>query len=134
MDHAYHPHMTREEGRLRVLVVDDEALIRWGVCETLTRAGHEVVEASDARSALRTLGDSRRAIDVVLLDLRLPDSTDFGLMHRIKAMAPGCQVILMTADSNPAILTEAIEAGALYAVAKPFDMGVMSELVHQAAA
>ena len=69
---------------MRVLVVDDEALIRWAVSETLTTAGHDVVQAADARSALRTLGDSGGAIDVVLLDLRLPDCSDLTLLSRIR--------------------------------------------------
>ena len=117
-----------------VLIVDDEMLIRWAVAESLSAAGFGVLQAGTAAEAVEQVLSLVGRIGVAVLDLRLPDSTDFGLMHRIKAMAPGCQVILMTADSNPAILTEAIEAGALYAVAKPFDMGVMSELVHQAAA
>jgi len=59
------------------------------------------------------------------VDVRLRDSTDFELMRRIKAIAPECRVIVMTADSTPAILDRAGDAGAYSAVSKPFDIGVM---------
>ena len=56
---------------LRVLVVDDEPLIRWSIAETLGAAGHQVTEAQDAASALRALADAP-STDLVLLDFRLP--------------------------------------------------------------
>ena len=117
-----------------VLVVDDEMLIRWAVAESLSAAGFGVLQAGSAAEAIDQILRRVGGIGVALLDLRLPDSTDFELMRRIKAMAPGCRVILMTADSNPAILDQAVDAGAYCAVAKPFDLGVMSALVRQAAA
>jgi DNA-binding NtrC family response regulator len=117
-----------------VLVVDDEMLIRWAVSESLSASGFAVLQAGSAAEAIdQVLGRVGR-IGVALLDLRLPDSTDFELMHRIKAIVPGCQVIMMTADSNPTILNEAMDAGAFSAVAKPFDMGVMSALILRASA
>lgn len=107
---------------MRVLVVDDEALIRWAVCETLTRAGHQVVEASDARSALRTLGDTHGAIDVVLLDLRLPDSTDLTLLSRIRTLSPDCAVVVMSAHASAEVAAEARAMGAFDVLPKPFDL------------
>ena len=103
-----------------VLVVDDEMLIRWALVESLTSAGFAVVQAGTAREALERLAGNVGRIAVALLDLRLPDSTDFGLLKRIHAMDPDCKVILMTADGAPGILDEAIGAGAFRALAKPF--------------
>jgi len=117
-----------------VLVVDDEMLIRWAVAESLAAAGFGVVEAGSAGEALARLADRPGRIAVALLDLRLPDSSDFGLLQRIKLMNPACKVILMTADGRPGILDEARRAGAFYALAKPFDMNVVAGLVRQAAA
>ena len=67
--------MVKKSPRLRVLVVDDEPLIRWSLSETLEQSGHAVVEAGDAEGALRALS-AGRPFDVVLLDYRLPDSND----------------------------------------------------------
>ena len=68
--------MEHESPSLRVLIVDDESLIRWSVAETLGAAGHAVLEAADGATALRTLTEVSDPVDVVLLDFRLPDSND----------------------------------------------------------
>ena len=53
---------------LKVLLVEDEALIRWATSEVLTDAGHVVVEAPDGATAERLLNEHRGSVDVVLLD------------------------------------------------------------------
>jgi two-component system KDP operon response regulator KdpE len=115
-----------------VLVVDDEALIRWSLAESLEAAGFTVLEAGSAREALAQLGAN--GLDVVLLDLKLPDSSDLGLLRRIRESAPGCRVILMTAHGTPEVMEEARRAGAFTALNKPFDMARMVGLVRDATA
>ena len=117
-----------------VLVVDDEMLIRWALAESLASAGFAVVQAGTAREALERLGRYGGTIAVALLDLRLPDSTDFGLLRQIHAIDPACKVILMTAEGRPGILDEAVGAGAFRALSKPFDVHVMAGIVRQATA
>jgi DNA-binding NtrC family response regulator len=116
-----------------VLVVDDEELIRWSLAQTLEAAGYEVLEAGSAREALEQL---RQASDirVVLLDVKLPDSSDLGLLRKVRQHAPRCRVILMTAHGTAETLDEAIRAGAFHALGKPFDMVNMVGLVNEAAA
>ena len=116
-----------------VLIVDDEALIRWSIAETLEAAGFVVIEASTAREALQRLGAGGRPITVVLLDLKLPDSSDLGLLKRIRAQAPAAKVILMTAHGSAEVLEEARREGAYRAVSKPFDMQGIVGLVQSAA-
>jgi DNA-binding NtrC family response regulator len=117
-----------------VLVVDDEALIRWSVAESLVSAGFRVTEAGTAREALAHFGASKSGTCVVLLDLRLPDSDDLGLLRRIRQVAPECRIILMTAHGSTEILEEALAAGAYSVLGKPFDMSRIVSLVQQAAA
>jgi DNA-binding NtrC family response regulator len=117
-----------------VLVVDDEALIRWSVAETLEAAGFHVMEAGTAREALAHFGSPEGGSCVVLLDLRLPDSDDLGLLRQIRELAPRCRIILMTAHGTPEILDEALSAGAYGVLGKPFDMSQVVGLVQQAAA
>jgi DNA-binding NtrC family response regulator len=114
-----------------ILVVDDEPLIRWAVREGLEGEGYGVVEAGSAREALASM---HGAVDVVLLDLKLPDSDDLSLLRRIRAAAPGCRVIMMTAHGSPEMLAEAMRAGAFGTVAKPFDLGRVVGMVREAAA
>jgi DNA-binding NtrC family response regulator len=113
---------------LRVLVVDDEPLIRWSIAETLGAAGHQVTEAQDAASALRALADAPDT-DLVLLDFRLPDSNDLGLLAEIRRMAPAVPVIMMTAFGTPDVTAGALKLGASKVLNKPFNMHDLEDLV-----
>ena len=117
-----------------VLIVDDEPLIRWSVAESLEAAGYHVIEAGTARDALRCLERSDGGISVTILDLKLPDSSDLGLLRQIRQIAPGCGVILITAHGTREILDEALLAGAREVLGKPFDMGRIVSLVRDATA
>jgi DNA-binding NtrC family response regulator len=122
------PHMAKKSSALRVLVVDDEVLIRWSLSEALTTSGHTVVEAGDGASALQALQDSW-PIDVVLLDFRLPDSNDLGLLSNIRRLSPETSVILMSAYGTPEVTRGALDIGAWRVLSKPFDMHDVPALV-----
>ncbi len=117
---------------LRVLVVDDEALIRWSLAETLGKSGHRVSEASDGETAVRALTDGGEPFNVVLLDYRLPDSNDLKLLSTIRRLAPKAAVIMITACGTAEVTQGALELGAYRVVPKPFEMQDMAELVTQA--
>jgi DNA-binding NtrC family response regulator len=116
-----------------VLVVDDEELIRWSLAQTLEAAGYEVLEAGTARETLERVNDGAD-ISVVLLDLKLPDSSDLSLLRVLHQRAPQCRIILMTAHGTAEIMDEALDAGAFRALGKPFDMSRMVGIVKEAAA
>jgi two-component system response regulator AtoC len=122
--------MMKNSPLLRVLVVDDEPLIRWSLAETLTEMGHVAVEAGDGASALRAL--DAQPFDAVVLDYRLPDSNDLNLLATIRRRAPQAALIMMTAFGTTEVTNGAIELGAYRVVAKPFEMHDMAELVVQA--
>jgi DNA-binding NtrC family response regulator len=126
------PIMEKKSPALRVLVVDDEALIRWSIVETLTDLGYSVVEAGDGDSALRTLDDASKPIDVILLDYRLPDSDSLTLLSTIRRLAPASQVIMMTAYGTPDVTRGALDLGAWRVMSKPFEMREMAAAVQQA--
>ena len=114
----------------RVLVVDDEALIRWSLAELLTDGGYAVSEASDGASALAQA--STEQFDAIVLDFRLPDSNDLRLLERIRQLQPNVPVVMMTAYGTPEMTSGALELGAFRVVAKPFDVHDMVNLVAQA--
>ena len=124
-------HARREPRSLHVLVVDDEALIRWSLGETLADAGHRVSEAADGESALRALRTDE-PFDVVLLDYHLPDSHDLTLLTRIRQLSPRTVVIMMTAFGTPEMIEDAARLGAYQVVPKPFDVQDIEPLVLQA--
>jgi len=116
----------------RVLVVDDEALIRWSVSETLTEHGCNVVEAGDACAAKAAASTGH--FDVVLLDFRLPDSDDLSLLASIRRAIPDAQVIMMTAFGRPEVVDGALELGAYRVISKPIEMDALAGLVAGACA
>jgi DNA-binding NtrC family response regulator len=118
----------------RVLVVDDELLIRWSLGEALTAAGYTVVEGRDAAEARCAVGDHAHSPDVVVLDYRLPDSDDLSLLAAIRSEAPGTPVILMTAHGTAEVIKGAFALGAYQVVSKPFEVHEMARLVDEALA
>src|SRR4051812_45623132 len=89
--------MTKKPPLLAVLVVDDEALIRWSLCETLTAHGYAVLEAADGASAIGLVRRPDNPIDVVMLDHRLPDMTGLQVLALIRQWSPASNVLMMTA-------------------------------------
>jgi DNA-binding NtrC family response regulator len=124
--------MVEHSSRLRVLVVDDEALIRWALVETLIDAGHDATEASDARTAVQALMTAPEPFDVVLLDLRLPDASGLTVLSTVRRLFPETQVILMTAYRTPDVVEDAMDRGAYCVLPKPLEMTDLSDLVVKA--
>jgi DNA-binding NtrC family response regulator len=125
------PMDVKKPAAARVLVVDDEPLIRWSVSETLAERGYDVVETGDAKGARLAVG-ADQPFDVVLLDYRLPDSDDLGLLASIREASPTAQVILMTAFGRPEVVSGALDLGAYRVISKPFEMQAIADLVRQA--
>ena len=124
--------MNSSRSNLRVLVIEDETLIRWSIAETLAQEGHSVVEAGDARSAMEVLTGAPEPIDVVLLDYRLPDSNDLELLASVRRLQPASAVVMMTAFGTPEVTKGALELGAFGVVSKPFDIHGLNSLVKAA--
>jgi two-component system response regulator AtoC len=115
-----------------VLIVDDEALIRWSLSETLGDRGYTVTEAEDGRAALAAIAKATEPFDVVLLDYRLPDSADLRLLERVRALAPTSQVIMITAHNSPELAQGAQALGAYRVISKPFEVDNLAALVKEA--
>ena len=126
--------MLKKSPATHVLVVDDEALIRWSVTETLSDQGYEVEESGDGAAARSAVRNATRAFDVVLLDFRLPDSEDLTLLASLRQASPQTKIILMTAYGTPEVVRGALELGAYRVVNKPFEMQDVANLVAEAAA
>ncbi|MBM3770071.1 MAG: response regulator [Acidimicrobiia bacterium] len=123
------PRAAKKSPELSILVEDDELLIRWSLAETLSEAGHRVVEAGDGRAAIQAVMTTSRPFDVVLLDFRLPDSDDLTLLSRLRRLAPRARIIMMTAFGTAEMTQDARDLGAYDVVAKPFEMQDVERLV-----
>jgi DNA-binding response OmpR family regulator len=103
--------------RPRVLVVDDDEDIRLLLKELLGRAGYDVDEAPDGRTALRRLYDRPPAL--VILDVTMPDMDGYQTLERIRDLSD-VPVIMLTARSQELEKVRGLSAGADDYVAKPF--------------
>ncbi len=103
----------------RVLVVDDEDLIRWSLVERLRADGHDVVEAGTAAEALEK---AQMGVDLVLLDYKLPDEDGLTVLRKIREIDPDTLVIMLTAHKGVETVVVAMKAGAFDYATKPFDL------------
>jgi DNA-binding NtrC family response regulator len=106
----------------RVLVVDDEKLIRWSVAERLQRDGYEVLSAESGEQALELL--SGAPPDLMLLDVRLPGIDGVQTLQRALALQPDLAVLMMSAHSTVDIAVDAMKHGAVDFLVKPLDAAV----------
>lgn len=116
--------------RARILIVDDERLIRWTLREALAPDGFEVVE-SESLATARAAAKSAD-FDVALVDFRLPDGDGLTLMAELREMMPGLPVIIVTAYSSIEAAVPAIKAGASDYIAKPFEVEALRFSVRRA--
>jgi two-component system nitrogen regulation response regulator GlnG len=105
-----------------VLVVDDEALIRWALTEALSAAGYPTLQAATGAETLTNLAETGDRALVVLLDLRLSDVHDLSLVRDVRRLRPDAPLIVMTAHGTVEDAEQVLQAGAVGFLTKPFDM------------
>jgi two-component system response regulator AtoC len=110
--------VTRDDSRIRMLVVDDEQSIR-RLCMTVGSSLEYV--CSEAESAEAALAQSPAAPpDIVIADLRLPHLSGADLLRRIKSRLPATEVVIMTGHGSIESAVEAMKLGAYDYIQKPF--------------
>jgi DNA-binding NtrC family response regulator len=112
-----------------ILVVDDEALIRWSLAERLQSEGYEILEAETGKGALEKLEEG---VDLVLLDYRLPDTDGVSVLRKIKEFDQDVLVILLTAYASVDTAVEAMKLGAYHFANKPFNLDEVVATVERA--
>ena len=119
-----------EAGKARILVVDDEAVVRESLGGWFREEGYEVDVAESAREALEKLAAA--SWDVFLLDIRMPGTDGIELQRRIREVHPEAAVIIMTAYASIETAVEAMKQGAFDYVVKPFDPDDLEHTVRNA--
>ncbi|MBI3819551.1 MAG: sigma-54-dependent Fis family transcriptional regulator [Planctomycetes bacterium] len=104
----------------RILVVDDEKLIRWTIAKSFGEAGYAIEEASTGAEALAAV--ERELPDLVLLDFKLPDRTGVEILREIRRASPEVPVILITAFGTLEGAVAAMREGAYDYRSKPFEI------------
>jgi len=104
----------------RILVVDDEYLIRWTLQKNLEKAGYQVFLAENGEEALRKIGEE--APDLVLLDFKLPGMDGFEVLEKTLAVDQSIVPIMITASDDVDQVVRAMKLGAFDYITKPFDL------------
>lgn len=104
----------------RILIVDDEANMRWVLKEALRTSGYEVEVAAGGQEALQEM--SRCPADLILLDLKLKGMDGLATLRRLLERWPEVVVIILTAYGTVATAVEAMQLGAADYLRKPFDV------------
>lgn len=114
-----------------ILVVDDDPLMCWSLCEHLATLGRPVICAKSAREARKLLG---AGVGLVLLDWRLPDTVGVALLREVRAAGPECPILVISAHLAPGDVAVLEAAGATAVIEKPFELAVLREAVREALA
>jgi len=104
----------------RILILDDEELIRWSIADRLKKEGFLVAEAETAEQGFAAL--AKDECDLLLLDYRLPDRNGLDVLKQVAQAYPDLPVVMMTAYSTVDSAVEAMKLGAYDYLNKPFDL------------
>jgi DNA-binding NtrC family response regulator len=119
----------------RILVIDDEEPIRRVLCRALEMQGHQVLEASEGREALRL--HQATPVELVITDILMPEKDGIEVIVALRKQAPQLKIIAMSGGGRYQ-QTEALHMaeplGAFATLRKPFDLTVMMATVSQALA
>jgi len=114
----------------RVLVVDDESLLRRSLSHALSAAGFLVDEAIDGAEAVDRM--RHETYDLVLLDQRLPDRTGVEVLRLAAELHPNLPVVMITGDATLRGAVEAVKEGAYDYLSKPFDLDHVLQIAARA--
>ena len=114
----------------RILIVEDEKLIRWSLRQRIQEEGYIVDDAETGTRGLAKL--SGATFDLVMLDYKLPDMTGLDVLRKIREEDQDLVVLMMTAYSNVENAVEAMRLGAFDYVSKPFKMDALMVTVNKA--
>ena len=112
----------------RILVVDDEAIVRRSVCRIFEGTEFEVETAPSGRAALEVI--QQRPFDLVITDLKMPGMNGIEVLKAIRVLQPGTPVILITGYATVDTAVECMKSGAVEYIPKPFTPDLLLEKVH----
>jgi len=111
----------------KILVVDDELLLRDVMHDYLTRQGYEVILAADAERGLELVAEDRPHI--ALVDIKLPKSSGIELTKTLKQNYPDIYIIIMTGYPSLDTAVKAMKNGASEYIIKPFRLDELNKII-----
>lgn len=117
-----------------ILVVDDEPLVRDAAVKVLRSLGHHPVGCGSGKEALAYFRKSWREVDLVILDLIMPEMSGYSTFHAIRKIDPDAKVVLISGYSLNNEAQELLEMGAVSFVQKPFQIAALAAKLNESLA
>ena len=114
-----------------ILIVDDDPAACTSLCDVLEAKGHRVETASSGHDALAAC--AARAVDLLLLDLTLPDMSGLDLITRVEKILPQVDVLVTTGDASMASATQVVRRSTVGYLVKPVDLDRLLAIIDQIA-
>lgn len=119
-----------QPGTGRVMIVDDEVYIAEVAKDMLCRAGYEAVSFSSCREAIEYYRVHHQAVDLVLIDMIMPERNGRQCFEELKAIDPGVRAALITGYAVNGEVQRALDEGVIAIIDKPFDAERLTETVY----
>ncbi len=120
------------KGSGKILIIDDEKNVRQYTGAMLTKMGYDVIYASDGIEAVEIFNERRKEIDLILLDLIMPEKSGKQTLAELQEIDPDIKVILFSGYSQEGIAAEIMENGVRDFIQKPFSSEQLSQAVNKA--
>ncbi|HOE90933.1 MAG TPA: response regulator [Candidatus Cloacimonadota bacterium] len=115
--------------KIKILVVDDELLLRDVLYNFLNRQGYDVIVAPDAEKGIEVARDNEP--DIALIDIKLPQASGIELTLQLKSLYPDLPIIIMTGYPSLDTAVNAMENGANEYIVKPFRLDELTKIIHK---
>src|SRR5208337_3073059 len=116
-------------GRWKILVVDDEMIVRESLVDWFRMSGYDVEGADGGRSALEMV--DKKDYDFIFLDIKMPDVDGFEVLDNVKTNCPNSMVVMITAYGSIETAVDAMKRGACDYLTKPFEPGDLVALLER---
>jgi len=114
----------------KILIIDDELILRNFLAETLKRKEYEVATADCGKKGLALL--EKEGFDLVITDMKMPDLTGLEVLKKVKELSPETVVIVITAYGSIENAVEAMQRGAFHYLIKPFSPDAIEATIEKA--
>jgi len=119
------------EKKIKLLVVDDEAIVGKRLKPSLEKHGYEVETLGNGRSAIERIG--KKDFDIIITDVRMDDVDGMQILEHVMAKSPRTKVIIITGYATVELAREALVKGAFDFIAKPFKPSDLRVIIEKAA-
>ena len=111
---------------MRILIVDDEQLVRWFLERALQKWGHDVLSAPNVSEAIELLG--REKFDILFTDLRMPEGNGTHIISRVSELTDKMKVVVCSAFVTPE-MAEDFKAQGIITLKKPFKLAELEDVL-----